>query len=73
MLGLSVCVYTLAVLAEGVSVDLLEMAFELLLQAVDKESVLRLFVHQLCGPRDRRQHGHQSRQTTVQDILQNAM
>lgn len=57
------------VLAESVSVHLLQVAFELLLQWVDQQDLTGLFIQQLGGARDWRQEWHQAGQTTVLEVL----
>lgn len=57
------------VLSEGVSVDLLQVTFELMLQRVNQQDVTGLLVQQLGGPRDRRQEGHETGHTAVLKVL----
>lgn len=57
------------VLLEGVSVNLLQVASELVLQRVEQQDVVRLLVQQLGGPGHRRQEGHQAGHTAVVEVL----
>lgn len=57
------------VLSEGVSVNLLQVPLELVLQRVHQQDVAGLPVQQLGGPRDGRQEGHQAGYTSVLEVL----
>lgn len=57
------------VLSEGVSVNLLQVTLELVLQRVDQQDVTGLLIQQLGGPRDRREEGHQTGHTAIMKVL----
>lgn len=57
------------VLLEGVSVNLLQVTSELVLQRVEQQDVVGLLVQQLGGPGHRRQEGHQAEHTAVVKVL----
>lgn len=57
------------VLSEGVSVNLLQVTLELVLQRVDQQDMIGLLIQQLGGPRHRRQEGHQAGHAGVVKVL----
>lgn len=63
----AVCLVPL-VLAEGVSVDLVQIVPQLMFQSVHQYGVFGILI-QLCCPWDGRQEGHQARHATVLKLL----
>lgn len=57
------------VLLEGVSVNVLQVTSELVLQRVEQQNVVGLLVQQLSGPGHRRQEGHQAGHAAVVKVL----
>lgn len=62
------CVIPL-VLLKSVSINLLQVAFEFVLQWVDQQNVTGLLIQQLGGPRDRRQDRHQAGHAAIVKLL----
>lgn len=62
------CVIPL-VLLKSVPMNLLQVAFEFVLQWVDQQNVTGLLIQQLGGPRDRRQDRHQTGQAAIVKLL----
>lgn len=63
------CIFLPLVLSEGVSVDLLQIALEFVLQWVDQQDMTGFLIQQLSSPRDWCQEGHQTGDTTVLNVL----
>lgn len=57
------------VLLEGVSVNVLQVTSELVLQRVEQQDVVGLLVQQLSSPGHRRQEGHQAGHAAVVKVL----